>query len=83
MSSFIRSNGRLFRKLFDNSPNRIFQQRLKYSQQSSTEPVISRKKKYIYTAFLGLSCIAFGYYVRKEKEYGKLRTINIQQLFQL
>lgn len=70
MSSFIRSHGRLFSKIFRNPQSRLVQQQFRYSQQTTTEPVISRKKKYIYTAILGVSCIAFGYYVRKEKEYG-------------
>lgn len=70
MSSFIRSQGRLFKQVFGGSQCRLIQPHLKYSQQISTEPVVSRKKKYIFTAFVGLSFIAFGYYVKKEKEYG-------------
>lgn len=70
MSSFIRSHNRLFKKVFDCPRYRIIQQNVRYSQQSNVEPVVSRKKKYIFTALIGASCIGFGYYVKKEKEYG-------------
>lgn len=57
--------------MFGTAERRVIQQQLKYSQQSVAEPVVNRKKKYIYTALLGTSLIAFSYYVYKEKEYGK------------
>lgn len=55
----------------------MFQQQLKYSQQSISEPVVNRKKKFIYTAFIGASFIAFSYYVYKEKEYGNYICVSI------
>lgn len=71
MSILIRNQGGLLRQILGTNRRRIFQQQLKYSQQNVLEPVVDRKKKYIYTAFIGTSLIAFGYYVYKEKEYGK------------
>lgn len=71
MSIIIRNQECLFRQILGSSRRRIFQQQFKYSQQNVLEPVVNRKKKYIYTAFIGTSLIAFSYYVYKEKEYGK------------
>lgn len=71
MSRFIRSQSRLLRQICGNSQRQFLQQQQKYSQQIN-EPVVSRKKKYIYTAFLGVSLIGFGYYIAKEREYGNL-----------
>lgn len=70
MSSFIRSQCRLFKHFSGCSQYRIIQQNHKYSQQNYVEPVVSRKKKYLFTGFIGMSFIAFGYYLHKEKEYG-------------
>lgn len=70
MSIIIRNQRNLFRHILGTSRRQIFQQHSKYSQQNVLEPVVNRKKKYIYTAFIGTSLIAFSYYVYKEKEYG-------------
>lgn len=73
MSWFIRSHGRLLRQVCGQARSQLVRQQLKYSQQNIPEPVISRKKKYLYTAFMGASLIGFGYYVNKEREYGKFK----------
>lgn len=72
MSWFIRSHGRLLRQIYGQSRTQFVRQQLRYSQQNIPEPVVNRKKKYLYTAFLGVSLIGFGYYVKKEREYGNL-----------
>lgn len=73
MAIFIRNRSSLFRQLlFGTTEKRTIQQQFKYSQKTVAEPVVNRKKKYIYTAFIGTSLIAFSYYVYKEKEYGKI-----------
>lgn len=71
MSVLIRSQGRLFRELCGSVRSGVIKQQLNYSQQQiSNSPVVSKKKKYMYTAFLGASILGFGYYVSKEREYG-------------
>lgn len=70
MSSFVRSQHRLFKQILNNSTNRFVQQNFKFSQQKSADVVVNRKKKYFYTAFLAASLVGFGYYVQKEREYG-------------
>lgn len=77
MSLLIRNQCSLFRKIFGTTKKRIFQQQLKYSQQNVLEPVVNRKKKFIYTAFIGTSLIAFSYYVYKEKEYGNFMLFSV------
>lgn len=72
MSIIIRNQGCLFRQILGSTRRQMFQQQLKYSQQNLSEPVVNRKKKFIYTAFIGTSLVAFSYYVYKEKEYGNL-----------
>lgn len=76
MSRFIRSQSRLFKQMCTNSRPQLIQQQLRYSQQSTSEPnsepVVSGRKKYLYTAFLGSVVIGFGYYLKKELEYGNL-----------
>lgn len=77
MSSLIRYQGRLIRQLCSSSRLGCFRQQfcqqLRNSSQNISEPVVSRKKKYFYTALVGASLIGFGYYVIKEEEYGKWR----------
>lgn len=65
------SQGRYFRQFCGSVRTQFLQPKCKYSQQNTVvEPTISRKKKYLYTAFVGVSVIAFSYYVHKEREYG-------------
>lgn len=72
MSWFVRSHGQLVRQVCGRGRCQLVQQKLRYSQQNIPEPVVKGKKKYVYTAFLAGSLIAFGYYVNKEREYGNL-----------
>lgn len=75
MSVFIRSQGRLIRELCGNVRKSSLTQQLKYSQQKIPDsPIVSKKKKYLYTAFLGASIFGFAYYVNKEREYGNMFT---------
>lgn len=75
MSVFIRSQGRLIRELCGNVRRSNITQQLKYSQQKIPDsPIVSKKKKYMYTAFLGASIFGFAYYVNKEREYGNMST---------
>lgn len=72
MSWFLKSQSRFCRQVCGIVRGQFVQQQLRYSQQNIPEPVVSRKKKYIYTAILSGSLIAFAYYVNKEREYGNL-----------
>ncbi|XP_031627153.1 protein SCO1 homolog, mitochondrial-like [Contarinia nasturtii] len=73
MSWLVRSQCQLFRQFSGSLRTQFLYPKCKYSQQSIAEPTISRKKKYIYTAFLGASVIAFSYYVHKEREYALMK----------
>lgn len=76
MSSLIRYQSRLISQLCGGSRLGCFRQQfgpqLRNSSQNISEPVVSRKKKYIYTGLVGASLIAFGYYLKMEEEYGKI-----------
>lgn len=72
MSRFIRSQSRLLQQMCAGSRPQWIQQQLRYSKQSPSEPVVTGRKKYLYTAFLGTVVIGFGYYLKKELEYGNL-----------
>lgn len=72
MSWFIRSHGQLIRQVCGRGRSQFIQQKLRYSQQKNPDVVVSGKKKYISIALLGGSLIAFGYYVKKERDYGNL-----------
>lgn len=69
MSRFVGTQSRLFKQMCSRA--QFVQQQLRYSQQN-IEPVVSGKKKYVYTAVLGSAVIGFGYYLKKEVEYGNL-----------
>lgn len=74
MSQLIRYSNRLFGQF---SRKALLQPKLNYSGQAikPNDIKLSRKKKYIYTAFIAASTIGFAYYVKKEKYYGKYQLI--------
>lgn len=70
MSVFVRYQGRFIKELCGSVRGGVIKQSLKYSQQKPSDPVVTGKKKYLYTAILGASLFGFGYYINKEREYG-------------
>lgn len=69
MSYLIRVSRNIFQKFQVNRSSALIQTQLKYSQKSD-EIKVSRKKTYVYTAFIGVAAAVFAYYVQKEKQYG-------------
>lgn len=77
MSQFVKHQCRLLRLFNRSFQYRFVQQKFNYSQNPipNTEVKFNRKKKYIYSAVLGVCCLGFAYYIKKEKEYGNLNIL--------
>lgn len=72
MSYLVRFQNQFSAKLCNHWRGAITAQKFNYSQKAApTETVkVSRKKTYLYTAFISIAGLAFAYYVKKEKDYG-------------